>query len=237
MRRSAATIACVLVAGCGGSTEAMHAATTTRAATQRARPSLEVSLRGPDTRRVVFDHPLTIKGVARPGDLGRTVRLLSSESPYPVSEPVQSTKTGEGGSFSFTVRPHLNTMYSVEVGERVSRHIQVYAMPDGNFRVEPIAPGRGYFVYEITYPAGVTPTRLPVVFYAHMTRDARRLYTRIGQAPFRRTGRTHAIARVAITLRHPADDAVACVPTSIAPNLGAPPIRDCGRGEVRVPGH
>src|SRR3954447_26260150 len=175
MRRSAATIACVLVAGCGGASPAKHAATTARTATQPARPSVEVSLRGPDTRRVLFDHALTIKGVVRPSNVPVTVRLLSSESPYPVSEPAQSTKTGEGGSFSFTVRPHLNTMYSVELGGRVSRHIQVYAMPDGNFRVEPIAPGRGYFVYEITYPAGVTPTRLPVVFYAHMTRDARRL--------------------------------------------------------------
>jgi hypothetical protein len=166
-----------------------------------------------------------------------TVRLLASEYPYPVSEPVQSTTTAEGGSFSFTVRPRLNTMYSVGAGARISRHIQVYAMPDGNFRVEPIAPGRGSFVYEITYPTGVTPTRLPVVFYAHLTRNGPRIYTRVGQAPFRRTSRDHAIARVAITVHQRADDAVACVPTMIAPSLGAPPIRDCGRRTVRVPRH
>src|SRR4051812_39028885 len=226
MRRVLAASVCAFAVGCSGSTGASdRRAATAPTAMQPRPPSVEVALRGPGTRRVVFDHPLTLKGVVRPRTAPMTVRLLASEYPYPVSEPVQSVKTGEGGSFSFTVRPRLNTMYSVGVGTKVSRHIQVYAMPDGNFRVEPLAPRRGFFVYEITYPPGVAPTRLPVVFYAHLTQDGRRVYTRVGQAPFRRTSGTHAIARVAITLRHPADDAVACVPTTIAPNLGAPPLR------------
>src|SRR4051812_32907340 len=137
MGRSALIFASVLaVAGCGASGGGGTTAAPVRTAT--ARPSVEVSLRGPDTRRVVFDHPLKLDGMVRPGTPPVTVRLLASESPSPVSEPVQSVKTGEGGSFSFTVRPRLNTMYSIEVEGRVSREIQVYAMPDGNFRVEPI---------------------------------------------------------------------------------------------------
>ncbi len=59
-------IACLLVAGCGGSSPAKPAATP-RAATQPARPSVEVALHGPDTRRVVFDHPLTLGGNIRVG--------------------------------------------------------------------------------------------------------------------------------------------------------------------------
>src|SRR3954470_17342220 len=123
MRRTAAAMTCVLgVAGCGGpATHIAKPPPTVRTATQPPRPSVEVSLRGPDTRRVVFDHPLTLKGAVRPAKGPVTVRLLATEYPYPVSEPVQTTKTGEGGSFSFTVRPRLNSIYSVEVEERVSR--------------------------------------------------------------------------------------------------------------------
>jgi hypothetical protein len=112
----------------------------------------------------------------------------------------------------------------------------VLALPEETFRVEPLAPGRGVFVYEITHPAEVTLTRQPVQFYAHF-RGHGRDYTRIGQARFHEADRRHAAARVAITLRAPADDAVACVPTMIAPGFGRPPLRDCGRRSVRVPHH
>jgi hypothetical protein len=231
MRRAFAVSVCVLVAGCGGSTHAKHAETA-RTATQPPRSSVEVSLHGPDTRRVVFGHPLELKGVVRQshptGPL--TVRLLASH------EPVDSAKTGEGGSFHFTVRPRLNTIYSVEVETRVSRHIQVYALPEGNFRVEPLGPMSGVFVYEITHPPGVVPTKRPVQFYAHLIGHGKR-YTRIGEAPFDRVTPRRAVARVTITLHQPADDAVACVPAMIAKGFGDPPIRDCGRHRVRVPGH
>jgi hypothetical protein len=197
-----------------------------------------VSLRGPDTRRVIFGHDVTLKGVVRQshptGPL--KVRLLASPYPYPVSEPVDSATTGEGGSFRFTVRPRLNTLYSVGVESRVSRHVQVYALPEGTFRVEPLGPGSGVFVYEITYPPEVVPTKRPVQFYAHLTRHGKR-YTRIGQARFHRVTPGRSAARVTVTLHEPADNAVACVPASIAPGFGDPPIRDCGRHRVRVPRH
>jgi hypothetical protein len=233
MRR--AFIVCLLVAGCGGSTPSKHT-DTIRTATQPAPPSVEVSLHGPDTRRVVFGHPLELKGVVRQSHPTGpvTVRLLASH------EPVDSARTGEGGSFRFTVRPLLNTQYSVEVPSpgqaRVSRHIQVYALPEGNFRVEPVGPQSGVFVYEITHPPGVVPTNRPVQFYAHLTGHGKR-YTRIGEARFDRVTSRRAVARVTITLHQPADDAVACVPAMIAPNFGDPPIHDCGRPRVRVPHH
>src|SRR3954454_11872323 len=104
MRRVLTATVCALAVGCGGSTPSGKHAATVPTATQPRPPSVEVALRGPDTRRVVFGHPLTLKGAVRPGRDPVTVRLLASEYPYPVSEPVQSTKTGEGGSFSFTVQ-------------------------------------------------------------------------------------------------------------------------------------
>src|SRR3954453_14230476 len=113
MRRARMSAACALVAvaGCGGgSTPAKHAGTT-RTATQPARPSVEVALRGPDTRRVVFNQPLKVVGVVRPARADTKVTLLSSQYPYPVSEPEQATTTGEGGRFDFTVRPLRNTLY------------------------------------------------------------------------------------------------------------------------------
>src|SRR3954462_8828103 len=169
MRRFPAAAACVFVAGCGGGDAAQPAAPAP-AATQPAPSSAEVSLRGPDTRRITFGHPLELRGSVRQSHPSGpvTVRLLASEYPYPVSEPVQSARTGEDGSFSFTVRPRLNTLYSVQVGTRVSRHIQVYALPAGNFRVEPLDSRRALFVYEITYPRGVVPTNRPIQFYAHL---------------------------------------------------------------------
>jgi hypothetical protein len=228
MRR--AFIVCVLVAGCGGSSR-QHAVTV-HTATQPQRSSVEISLHGPDTRRVVFGHPLELKGVVRQSHPSGpvTVRLLASH------EPVDSATTGEGGSFRFTVRPRLNTIYSVEAGSRVSRHIQVYAMPEGTFRVEPIGPGSGVFVYEITHPPGVVPTSRPVQFYVHLVGHGKR-FTRVGRARFERVTPRRAVARVTITLHQPADDAVACVPAMIAPTFGEPPIRDCGRSRVRVPRH
>jgi hypothetical protein len=233
MRRALIASACVLVAGCGGS-DPPKRAETVRTATQPrpTPPSVEVSLRGEDTRRVVFGHDLEIRGVVRQsrpsGPL--TVRLLASR------EPVESTTTGEGGSFRFTVQPRVNTIYSVQVGDKVSRHIQVYAMPEGNFRVEPISPGSGYFVYEITYPRGVEPTKRPVQFYAHFTGGDKR-FARVGEARFRHYGPERSVARVKITLDRPADDAVACVPAMIAKDFGDPPIPDCGKRRVRVKRH
>jgi hypothetical protein len=235
MRRIPAAVACVLVAGCGGGGDAKPAAPAS-AATQPPPSSAEVSLRGPDTRRITFGHPLELRGFVRQshprGPL--TVQLLASEYPYPVSEPIQSARTGEGGSFSFTVRPRLNTLYSVQVGNRVSRHIQVYAMPQGNFRVEPFDARRALFVYEITYPRGVVPTNRPIQFYAHLTGQGER-FTRIGEARFERVTPERAVARVAIRLRRAADNFVACSPAVIAEGFGDPPIRDCGRRRVHVP--
>jgi hypothetical protein len=118
----------------------------------------------------------------------------------------------------------------------VSRRIQVYAMPEGTFRVEPIGPGSGVFVYEITHPPGVVPTRRPVQFYVHLVGHGKR-FTRVGAARFDRVTPLRAVARVTITLHQPADDTVACVPAMIAKNFGDPPIRDCGRRRVRVPHH
>jgi hypothetical protein len=82
----------------------------------------------------------------------------------------------------------------------------------------------------------VRPTNQPVQFYAHLTGHGRD-YTRIGEARFQRLSRTRATARVTVTLPGPATDAVACVPTKIAPGFGRPPLRDCGRRRVRVPRH
>jgi hypothetical protein len=229
MRR--ALIVCVLVAGCGGGSK-QHAVTTVKTTTQPRQSSIEVSLHGPDTRRVVFGHPLELNGAVRQSHSSGplTVRLLASH------EPVDSARTGEGGSFRFTVRPRLNTQYSVEAGTSVSRHIQVYAMPEGNFRVEPLGSGSGVFVYEITHPPGVVPTSRPVQFYVHLVGHGKR-FTRVGRARFERVTPRRAVARVTITLNKPADDAVTCVPAMIAPNFGDPPIRDCGRRRVRVPRH
>jgi hypothetical protein len=232
MRRVVTGLACVLVAGCGGSTHTDTPASTVRTATQPAHPSVEISLRGRDLRTVIFDQPLTLKGVVRRS--GPTtplqVRLLADGA------PADSAMTGEGGSFEFTVRPRLNTTYSVAVEDTESRHVRVLALPEEQFRVEPLAPGRGVFVYEITHPTEVTLTKQPVQFYAHLSGRGRD-YTRVGQAHFRRLDARRAAARATVTLRVPADDAVACVPTMIAPGFGRPPLRDCGRRKVRVPGH
>src|SRR5436190_4831618 len=167
-------VACVLLAGCGGGSAEDTA--TVRTATERAAaPSVEISLRGDDTRRVVFGHPLELKGVARPKGAPLSVRLLASH------EQVGSTTTASDGSFRFTVRPQVNTMYSVGVGDKVSRHIQVYAMPDQNFRVEPLGPRSGVFVLEIGHPRSVTPTDQPAQFYVHIA-DRGRVYERVGTA-------------------------------------------------------
>jgi hypothetical protein len=231
MRRALTASVCALVVGCGGSTHAKHA-DTVRTATQPQRSSVEVSLHGPDTRRVVFGHPLELKGVVRRSHPTGPVpvRLLASH------ETVDSTRTGEGGSFHFTVRPRLNTVYSVEVEGRASRRIQVYAMPEQVFRIEPLAPARGVFVLEITHPPGVVPTKEPVQFYAHRRGDGR-VFTRVGQARLERVSRERAVARATITVHFQADDAVGCVPAMIAEGFGDPPIRDCGRRRVRVPRH
>jgi hypothetical protein len=232
MGRVAITVACALLTGCGGSTQAEKPARTVRTATQPRTASVEVSLQGRDLRTVVFDQPLTLAGAVHQAGpaVPLRVHLLAD------TRPVQSAATGAGGSFEFTVRPRLNTTYSVEVEGNVSRHVRVLALPEEKFRVEPLAPGRGVLVYEITHPAEVTLTRQPVQFYAHFTGHGRD-YTRIGQARFHVADRRHAAARVTIALRAPADDAVACVPTMIAPGFGRPPLRDCGRRSVRVPHH
>jgi hypothetical protein len=230
MRRAAIGV-CVLVAGCGGSTQAGKPVHSARTATQPARPSIEVALRGPDLRTVVFDHPLTLKGVVRPKPAAPLrVQLLADAAPG------QSVMTGEGGSFEFTVSPRLNTSYSVKVEDTESRRVRVLALPEEQFRVEPLAPGRGVFVYEITHPAEITLTRQPVQFYAHLTGRGRD-FTRIAQRRFHRLDARRATARVTVTLPAPADNAVACVPTMIAPGFGRPPLRDCGRRKVRVPRH
>src|SRR4051812_9932053 len=108
MRRAATAFVCALAVGCGGSTHADKPGSTARTATQPARPSVEVALRGPDLRTVVFDHPLTLKGVVRPKPAAPLrVQLLADAARD------QSVMTGEGGSFEFTVSPRLNTTYSV----------------------------------------------------------------------------------------------------------------------------
>jgi hypothetical protein len=227
MRR--AFILCVLVAGCGGSS---RPAPTVQTAPQPARSSIEVSLHGPDTRRVVFGQPLELEGVVRQSRAGGplTVRLLASH------EPVQSTTTGEGGSFRFTVRPRLNTIYSVEVGGRASRRIQVYAMPELQFRVEPRGPRSGVLVLDVTHPPEVIPTDRPAQFYVHFVGDGR-VYTRVGEAHLDWVSRSRAVARLTIRLKRAADDGVACVPAMIGERFGDPPIPDCGKRRVRVPNH
>jgi hypothetical protein len=200
---------------------------------QPAPSSIEVSLRGPDTRRVVFDHPLELKGVVRQsGGATRpmTVRLLDS------AEPVQSTTTGEGGSFRFTVRPRINAIYSVSVGDKISRRIQVYAMPEQQFRVEPTGPRSGVFVLEIGHPPEVVPTDRPAQFYVHFV-GAGRTYMRVGEAHLDWVSRSRAVARLKVSLHREADNGVACVPAMIAENFGDPPIGDCGNRRVRVPRH
>jgi hypothetical protein len=224
---------CLLVAGCGGGGGGEPQAAA-RPAAQPSRASVEISLRGDDTRRVVFGHPLEFRGVVRPSGDPVTVRLLSSEYPYPVSEPVQSTTTGEGGSFRFTVRPEVNTMYSVSVRDKVSRHIQVYAMPDQQFRVEPLGPRSGVFIFEIKHPLSVTPTDRPVLFYVHFVGGGS-VYERVAHAHLDHVSAVRAVARVKVTVKRQADDAVACVPAMIAANFGDPPLSDCGRRRVRVP--
>ena len=220
-------IVCALVAGCGGGSEAAPAVHT---APPQPRSSVEVSLHGPDTRRVVFGHPLELKGrVKQSHPTGPAkVRLLASH------EPVQTTTTGEGGSFRFTVRPEVNTIYSVSVGDKVSRHIQVYAMPDQSFRVEPVGPRSGVFILEIKHPLSVTPTDRPALFYVHFA-DGGRVYERVARAHLDHVSAVRAVARVKVTVPRPADDAVACVPVMIAANFGDPPLSDCGQRRVRVP--
>src|SRR3954454_19058792 len=232
MRSVAITSLCALAAGCGGSTHTGEPASTVRSATQPARPSIEISLRGRDMRTVVFDHPLSLEGAVHPSAPATPVRVRLLAD----GQPVQSTMSGAGGSFEFSVSPRLNTTYSAAAEGTESRRVRVLALPDDQFRVEPLAPGRGVFVYEITHPAGLTLTRQPVQFYAHLSGHGHD-YTRVGQAHFRRLDPRRAAARVTVTLRRPADDAVACLPTMIAPGFGRPPLRDCGRRKVRVPGH
>src|SRR4051794_32910413 len=105
MRRFVALVACSLVAGCSGGDGGAAQPAAVRTAAESSRPAVEISLRGDDTRCVVFGHPLSLRGVVRPSGAAVTVRLLATSHPYPVSKPVQSTTTGEGGSFRFTVRP------------------------------------------------------------------------------------------------------------------------------------
>jgi hypothetical protein len=222
----------VAVVGCGGSTPAKRVDTARTAPPKPPPSSVEISLHGDDTRRVVFDHPLELKGVVRQshpsGPL--TVRLLASH------EPVQSTMTGEGGSFRFTVKPHLNAIYSVEAEGKVSRRIQVYAMPDQEFRVEPIGPRSGVFVLEIGHPPEVIPTDRPAQFYVHFVGGGRK-YTRVGQAHLDWVSRSRAVARLTVRLHRAADNGVACVPAMIGENFGDPPIPDCGKRRVRVKRH
>src|SRR4051794_40089601 len=225
MRRS--LIVCALLAGCGGGSEGAPAVHT---APQPPQSSVEISLRGPDTRRVVFGHPLELRGAVRQSHSTgpARVRLLASH------ETVQSTTTGEGGSFRFTVRPEVNTVYSVAVGDKVSRQIQVYAMPDQSFRVEPRGPRTGVFILEIKHPLSVTPTDRPALFYVHFA-DGGRVYERVAHAHLDHVSAVRAVARVKVTVHRPADDAVACVPVMIAANFGDPPLTDCGQRRVRVP--
>src|SRR4051794_1057970 len=222
-------IACVLLAGCGGGS-AEHAATVRTATERAAVPSVEISLRGDDTRRVVFGHPLELKGVVRPNAAPVTVRLLASH------EQVGSTTTAEDGSFRFTVRPQVNTIYSVRAGDKVSRRIQVYATPDQLFRVEPLGPRSGVFILEVRHPLAVTPTDRPAQFYVHYA-DGGRVYEGVGTAHPDHVSAVRAVARLKVKVKRPADDAVACAPAMIAANFGAPPLHDCGRRRVLVPRH
>src|SRR4051794_34602444 len=218
MRRATIGV-CALVAGCGGSTQAGKPVHTAHTTTQTQPSTVEISLRGRDLRTVVFDHALTLTGVVRRSGPGAPlrVRLLADGA------PTQSTVAGEGGKFEFTVQPRLNTTYTVEAEERMSRRVRVLALPEETFRVDPLAPGRGVFVYEITHPAELALTHEPVQFYAHFTGRGRD-FTRIGGRRFHRLDARHASARVTVTLTAPADDAVACVPTMIAPGFGRPPL-------------
>jgi hypothetical protein len=229
MRR--ALVLCVLVAGCGGGGSGdAERPSNADTAPQAAPSSVEVSLRGPDTRRVVFGHPLELAGVVRPTGSSepRTVRLLAEH------EPVDTTRTGEGGSFSFTVRPRLNTVYSVEVDGRASRRVRVYAMPDQDFRVEPLGPRRGILVLEMEHPPEVTPTDNPAQFYVHFVGDGG-TYTRVGEAHLDWASRSRAVARLRLRLHRAADDSIACLPSMFATNFGDPPIADCGKRRVRPP--
>lgn len=239
MRRALTVSACVLVAGCGGSSK--EHAVTVRTATQPRPAPAEVVLTGERTRKVEFGQPLRLEGAVRqrPGDEPLRVRLLASPYPHVTSQAVASTTTAAGGGFEFSVKPRINTFYSAEAEstpKRISSQVRVYATPKQEFRVEPLGPGSGVFVYEITHPAGVVPTNRPVLFYAHFTGHGR-AYTRIGQAHLDRVSRRRAVARVTITLHRPADDAVGCVPAMIAEGFGPPPIRECGQRRVHVPRH
>lgn len=215
------------MAGCGGGSAAAPAVHTV---SQEPRSSVEVSLHGPDTRRVVFGHPLELRGVVRQSHPAGPVRvrLLASH------EPVQSTTADGRGSFSFTVRPRLNAIYSVDVAGRASRHVQVYAMPEQQFRVEPRGPRSGVLVLDVKHPPEVVPTDRPAQFYVHFVGDGQ-TYTRIGQAHLDWASRSRAVARLKVKLHRPADDGVACVPAMIAANFGDPPLSDCGRRRVHVP--
>src|SRR3954452_10590953 len=106
MRR--ALIVCVLVAGCGGERFAGVPAPVAHTATQPPPSSVEVSLHGEDTRRVVWGHPLELEGVAPPSrpPAPATVHLLASR------ERVQTTTADSRGHFRFTVRPRINEIYS-----------------------------------------------------------------------------------------------------------------------------
>src|SRR3954454_14137536 len=100
MRRAAIAV-CAVVAGCGGSTQAGKPVHTARTTPQAQRSTVEVSLRGRDLRTVVFDHALTLTGVARrsgPGAPPR-VRLLADGA------STDATTAGVGGKFAFTVQP------------------------------------------------------------------------------------------------------------------------------------
>jgi hypothetical protein len=223
---------CLLLAGCGGSAPTRRADTTPTAPQPEPPSSVEVSLHGPDTRRVIFDHPLELKGAVRQSHPTGpvTVQLLAS------GEPVQSTDTGEGGSFRFTVTPRVNAIYSVEAEDKVSRRIQVYAMPDQDFHVEPTGPRSGVFVLDIRHPPEVTPTDEPAQFYVHFVGGGAK-YTRVGEAHLDWVSRSRAVARLKVRLHRSADNGVACVPAMIGENFGDPPIPDCGKRRVRVKRH
>src|SRR3954464_14884499 len=166
MRRALALAACALAAGCGGSGQrAANSTRTSRTSADPPRSSIEISLHGRDLRTVVFDQPLTLTGVVRRSQEAAAplrVRLLADAA------PVQSAEAGASGSFAFTVRPRLNTTYSVAAEGSVSRHVRVRALRDEPSGGEPTGRGRGVFVYEIWHPAEVGPTRQPVQFYAHL---------------------------------------------------------------------
>jgi hypothetical protein len=242
MRRALTLMACVLVAGCGGGSTAPKQVATVRTATQPPEPAPEVGLSGDRVRRVEFGQPLQLEGaVRRQGGGGDPIRVRLLASPYPhvTSKSIASTTTGEGGHFEFTVRPRINTRFSAEVEstpKRVSGQVLVYAMPKQEFRVEPLGPGSGVFVLEITHPPGVFPTNRPVQFYVHLVGRGKR-FTRVGEAHLDRVTPRRAVARLRVTRQRPADDAVACVPAMIAEGFGDPPIRDCGKRRVRVKRH